>query len=141
MANFKEKGKHNNFYGDFYIEEGTTIGSFCDIAGSIGKNCKIQSFVFIPPGIHIEDNCFIGPRVTFTNDKYPPSRGKKWLQTVVKKGAVICAGCIILPGITIGENSFIGAGSLVCEDVPAGEMWYGSPAKFVKKYESPHNRK
>lgn len=141
MPGHKEKGKFNNLYGNYRIGEGTTIGSFCDIGGEIGKNCKIQSYVFIPPSVYIQDDCFIGPRVTFTNDKYPPSGREKWIPTLVMDGARIGAGVTILPGLTIGKGAFIGAGSLVTEPIPAGEMWYGSPAKFVKKYESLSNRK
>ncbi len=133
MAKFKEKGKYNVLYADFEIGEATNIGSHCDIGGKIGKNCSIGSFAFIPPWVEIEDNCWIGPRATFMNDKYPPSHGKEWRKTLIKKGAVIGADVSVLPGIIIGENTFVGAGSLVCENIPNGEMWMGSPAKFYKK--------
>lgn len=129
----KFKGKYINLWGDYKIGEGTTIGSFVDIAGTVGKNCKIQSYVFIPQWITIEDGCFIGPHTCFTNDKNPPSGGKEWAPTLVKAGARIAAGATILPGITIGKGAFIGAGSLVCQDVPDGELWYGRPAKFIRK--------
>lgn len=119
-------------WGDYQIGEGTKIGSFCDIAGTIGKNCQIQSFVFIPQRITIEDDCFIGPGCVFTNDKNPPSHGLHWASTLIKSGARLGARVTVLPGITIGEGAFIGAGSLVCEDVPAGELWYGHPAKFIR---------
>lgn len=128
----KEKGKYNNFYGDFKIGDGTTIGSFCDITGKIGKNCKIQSYVFICPGVEIGDDVFIGPGVIFTNDKYPKVDNVNFIpaKTIVKNGARIGAGCTIAPGITIGKNSFIGMGSLVLNDIPDGERWFGSPAKL-----------
>ena len=129
----KFKGKYNNFYGNFRIGEDTKIGSLCDIAGIIGKNCKVQSYVFIPSGITIEDGCFIGPGVIFTNDKYPPSNGKHWAETFVKRGARIGAGVIVLPGITIGENSLIGAGAVITCDIPPNEVWVGNPAKFLRK--------
>lgn len=58
-----------------------------------------------------------------------------FLPTVVKNGASIGAGSTILPGLTIGENAFVGAGSMVTKDVPAGELWMGNPAKFVRKIE------
>ena len=104
------------------------MGSFCDIGGCvIGDNCKIQSYVFIPSGVEIGDDCFIGPHVCFTNDKKPPS--DNWSKTIVKKGAVIGAGAIILPGITIGENSIIGAGAVVTKDTLAGKTYVGNPAK------------
>ena len=61
------------------------------------------------------------------------SRLSTLLKTRVCKGATIGAGAVILPGITIGENAFIAAGSVVTKDVPAGELWMGNPAKFYKK--------
>ncbi|WP_289769694.1 acyltransferase, partial [Helicobacter bilis] len=70
-------------------------------------------------GLRIEDNVFIGPNVSFTNDKYPRSKRypSEFLRTTIKKGASIGAGAVILPGITIGENALIGAGSVVTKDV------------------------
>jgi UDP-2-acetamido-3-amino-2,3-dideoxy-glucuronate N-acetyltransferase len=93
----------------------------------IGNRCRVQAFVYIPPGVIIEDDVFLGPRVTFTNDKYPPS--KEWRKTLVKSGARIGAGAIILPGITIGRNAVVGAGSVVTRSIPDGETWVGNPAK------------
>ncbi len=70
-------------------------------------------------GLRIKDNVFIGPNVSFTNDKYPRSKQypSEFLRTTIKKGASIGAGAVILPGITIGENALIGAGSIVTKDV------------------------
>ncbi len=130
MEKHYEQWFYNNFYGDYDIGDGTRIGSYVDIGGIVGEHCNIQSFVFIPPGVIIEDNVFIGPRVTFLNDKYPPSENLE--KTIVEEGAVIGGGCIILPGIRIGRNAFVGAGSLITKNVPANEKWRGSPAT---KYE------
>lgn len=96
----------------------------------IGNNCSIQSFVFIPKGITIEDNVFIGPGTIFLNDKYPPS--DNWGTTLVKQGARIGGGCIILPNVVIGENALVGAGSVVTSLIPPNEVWFGNPAKFYK---------
>ena len=73
-------------------------------------------------GMVIEDNVFIGPNVTFCNDRYPKSRNKDWKlePVIVKKGAVIGANSTILPGVTIGENALIGAGAVITKDVPPG---------------------
>ena len=96
----------------------------------IGQRVKIQAFAFIPEGVRLEDDVFIGPGVVMTNDKYPPSQN--WTETLVKKGAVIGAGATILPGITIGIKSVIGAGSVVTKDIPDGETWVGNPASKKK---------
>jgi acetyltransferase-like isoleucine patch superfamily enzyme len=99
----------------------------------IGNNVKIQAFAFIPNGVHIEDDVFIGPRVTFTNDKYPPSHGQGWSETFVRKGAIIGAGATILPGLTIGYGSRVGAGAVVTKDVPDGVTVCGNPAAIHQK--------
>ncbi|EIG6183874.1 N-acetyltransferase, partial [Escherichia coli] len=82
----------------------------------------------------IEDNVFIGPNVTFTNDIYP--RSKKYpdyYPTIhIKKNASIGANATILPGIIIGENSIIGAGSVVTKDIPDNVIVAGNPAKIIR---------
>jgi UDP-2-acetamido-3-amino-2,3-dideoxy-glucuronate N-acetyltransferase len=115
-------GKNTKVDSYVYIEEGVEIGD----------NCKIRPFVFIPTGVTIEDHVFIGPNVTFTNDKYPKSKGK-WtlLRTKVRKFASIGAGSTIIPGVTIGRNALIGAGSTVTRSVPANAIVVGSPARVV----------
>ena len=137
------------------IGKGTTIWQFCVILenASIGKNCNINCNVFIEndvkigdnvkikpgvqiwDGITIEDDVFIGPNVTFTNDLFPRSKNKTFdlKRTLIKKGVSIGANATLLAGITIGENTLIGAGSVVTKDVPANEIWMGNPAKFHKK--------
>ena len=99
----------------------------------IGQRCKIQAFSFIPDGVTLEDDVFVGPRVTFLNDLYPPSKGKYWRKTLVRKGASIGGAATILPGVTIGENAVIGAGAVVTRSVPANEIWVGVPAKYLEK--------
>ena len=119
------------------IGENCNICSHCLIENDvkIGNNVTVKSGVQVWDGITLEDNVFVGANVTFTNDKYPRSKSADWqcLTTVLKKGASIGAGSTILCGITIGENAMIGAGSVVTKDVPAGELWLGNPAKFVRK--------
>lgn len=99
----------------------------------IGDNCKIKPFVFIPTGVTIEDDVFIGPNVTFTNDKYPKAHGG-WdlLETRVKKGASIGANSVILPGLTVGERALIGAGSVITRDVPDNAVVAGNPARILR---------
>ncbi len=99
----------------------------------IGDNCKIKPFVFIPTGVTIEDDVFIGPNVTFTNDRYPKAHGE-WdlLETRVKRGASIGANSIILPGLTVGERALIGAGSVITRDVPDNAVVAGNPARILR---------
>jgi acetyltransferase-like isoleucine patch superfamily enzyme len=133
-----------NAYG-CSIDNNSKIGTFVEIqkGASIGKNCKISSHTFICEGVHIEDNCFIGHGVMFTNDLFPravnpdgvPQTDSDWklIETFVKKGASIGSNATILCGITIGENSLIGAGSVVTKNVPANTIVAGNPARIIKK--------
>jgi len=117
---------------------GCTIGDYCNIGAMveirktvvIGDGCKIQAFAFIPEGIEIGNNVFIGPHVCFTNDMYPRTEGQwETYKTKIEDGVSIGANTTICPGITVGSNAMIGAGSVVTKDVPANELWYGNPAR------------
>jgi UDP-2-acetamido-3-amino-2,3-dideoxy-glucuronate N-acetyltransferase len=122
-----------NLYG-CRIGKDTKIDAFVYIEEDavVGDNCKIRPFVFIPTGVTIEDNVFIAPNVTFTNDKYPRAHGGwKLLKTRVKRYASIGAGSVINPGVTIGENALIGAGSTVTRDIPDNAVAHGNPARVV----------
>ncbi len=133
-----------NLYG-CSIDDNTKIGTFVEIQKNafIGKNCKISSHTFICEGVHIEDNVFVGHNVTFINDKYPRSTNEDgsmqgesdWSveQTFVKKGASIGSSSTILCGVTIGENSIIGAGSVVTKNVPDNVIAAGVPARVLRK--------
>ena len=114
--------------GECVIGKDCTIHSHVWIGDrvKIGDWCRIQAFVFIPTGVRIGNDVFIGPHVCFTNDKHPPSN--EWMVTTVGDGVSIGAGAVILHGITIGANAKIGAGSVVTKDVPAGATVYGNPA-------------
>ena len=100
----------------------------------IGNNVTVKSGVYLWDGLRIGNDVFIGPNVTFINDKVPRSKKypEKFLITVIEDGASIGAGSIIMGGIKIAENSMIGAGSLVTKNIPANQLWYGNPAKFIR---------
>lgn len=111
----------SNCYG-CTIGAGTMIAAFVEVqsGAQIGENCKISSHSFICDGVVIEDDVFIGHGVMFTNDRHPHVAGEwKLERTVVRKGASIGTGAVILPGIEIGAGAMIGAGAIVLNDVPA----------------------
>lgn len=126
---------HVNLYG-CKIGANTKIDAFVYIEEDVevGKDCTIRPFVFIPTGVKINDGVFVGPGVTFTNDRYPNTSGEWELETTtVEEGAGIGAGVTVLPGVTIGKNSIVGAGSVVTKDVPPGKTVVGNPARVVSK--------
>ncbi len=110
------------------------IGTFVEIQKgvTIGDRCKIEPFAFIPVGVTLGDGVFVGPHACFTNDREPRAEGD-WevTETVVEAGASIGARAVILPGIRIGKNAMVGAGAVVTRDVPAGKLVVGNPAKVV----------
>jgi len=129
-------GRNTRIWQCCVILKGAVIGDACNINFNVfiendvvvGNRVTIKPGVQLWDGIHVEDEVFIGPNVTFTNDAVPRSKPYKYLYTTVKKGANIGANATILPGITIGAYAMIGAGSLVTKNVPPHELWYGNPA-------------
>ncbi|RJR34365.1 MAG: N-acetyltransferase [Desulfobacteraceae bacterium] len=131
-----------NLYG-CKIGDGTRIGPFVEVQknAAIGRRCKIQSHTFICEGVIIEDEVFVGHGVVFINDRYPRSIGAagelqteedwKVIGTVVRKGASIGSNATILCGVTVGEKSIVGAGSVVVKDVPKGVIVAGNPARII----------
>jgi acetyltransferase-like isoleucine patch superfamily enzyme len=132
-----------NLYG-CEVGDDTSIGTFVEIQKGvrIGARCKIQSHTFICEGVTIEDEVFVGHNVNFINDLYPratnddgSSQGEadwKVIPTVVRRGASIGTGAVLLGGITIGERAVVGAGSVVTRDVPAGRTVMGNPARLSR---------
>lgn len=116
------------------------IGENCNICAHtliendvvIGNNVTVKSGVYVWDGITLKDNVFIGPCVTFTNDKKPRSKQypNEFPKTVVEEGASIGANATLLPGITIGKNALIGAGAVVTKNVPENAIMVGNPAVF-----------
>jgi len=124
-----------------HILPGALIGSGCNICDHvfiendviIGDRVTVKCGVQIWDGLRIEEDVFIGPNATFTNDLYPRSKQypEKFTQTIIKKGASIGANATILAGNIIGQNSMVGAGSVVTKDVPPNAIVVGNPARIT----------
>lgn len=131
-----------NLYGCSIADE-TKIGAFVEIQknASIGARCKISSHTFICEGVTIEDEVFIGHGVMFTNDLYPSAVNPDgslqteadWtvVETRVKKRAALGSNVTVMAGVTIGEQSLVGAGSVVTRDVPDYAIVTGVPARVI----------
>ena len=117
------------------IGENCNINCHCFIENDvvIGNNVTVKSGVYLWDGIQLENNVFVGPNVTFTNDKYPKSKvyPEGFQKTKIHEFASIGAGSIILGGVEIGQYALIAAGALVTKDVPAHAIVVGSPARVV----------
>lgn len=115
------------------------IGNHCNICAnvlienkvSIGDYVTIKSGVQLWDGVMVEDEVFIGPNATFTNDIVPRSKiyPEHFAKTLLKKGCSIGANATIVAGIEIGEYALIGAGSVVTKNIPPHTVWYGNPAQ------------
>jgi UDP-2-acetamido-3-amino-2,3-dideoxy-glucuronate N-acetyltransferase len=130
-----------NLYG-CTIGDDSRIGAFVEIQKNaiVGSRCKISSHSFICEGVTIEDEVFIGHGVMFLNDRFPraTNEGKlqteqdwKVVETVVKRGASIGSGAVIMCGVTIGEQALVGAGAVVTHNVPNNGIVAGVPARLV----------
>jgi acetyltransferase-like isoleucine patch superfamily enzyme len=123
--------------GNTSIGERCTIGSYVDIEGdvSIGHDVSLQSGCYITRGVVIEDGVFCGPRVITMNDKRISHRrpGMTFVREGprIERGARVGGGSVLLPGVTIGANALVGAGSVVTKDVPARAIVVGNPARAV----------
>lgn len=138
-----------NLYG-CQIGDQSRIGAFVEIQknAKIGKKCKISSHSFVCEGVEIGDECFIGHGVMFTNDLFPRAVNEdgelekeadwmgRFVPTIIEDRVSIGSNATIIGGVRLGTGSLIGAGSVVTKDVPAGEIWAGNPARFLKKIDS-----
>ena len=119
-----ELGEHCIIGKDVYVDQGVKIG----------HRVKIQNSVSVYRGVTIEDDVFVGPHTTFTNDKYPRADNNEWVvtPTLVRQGASIGANATIVCGVTIGERAMVGAGAVVTRDVAPGVLVVGNPARPVR---------
>lgn len=141
-------GEGTKVWAYSHISTGVIIGKNCVVGEGvhigpnvkIGDGCKIQNHSLIYEGVELEDNVFIGPNVITTNDFYPNVNGDwkengRFKPTLFKSGCSIGANTTIICGVTIGENSLIGAGSVVTKNIPNNSLAYGNPAK-IKQHEN-----
>lgn len=138
-------GKDTRVWQYCVIFEGAEIGENCNLCAHtlvendvvIGNNVTVKSGVFLWDGIRIEDDVFIGPNATFTNDSMPRSKvyPEVFKGITMRKGASIGANATLLPGVTIGSYAMIGAGAVVTKDVPERAVIVGNPGKVIRYVE------
>jgi len=142
-------GKGTKIWHQVQIREGVRIGEDCIIGKSayidfdviIGDNVKIQNGCCVYHGVTLEDGVFLGPGVILTNDKFPRAinpdgllkTDTDWVvgKILVKRGASVGAGAVVLPDVTIGMFAMVGAGTIVTKDVPDYGLVMGNPAQLV----------
>lgn len=139
-------GDNTRIWQFVVILPGATIGADCNICSHcfiendvvVGDRVTIKNGVQLWDGLRVADDVFIGPNVTFTNDKYPTSRNPEFnpLLTWIEPGAVIGGGATILPGIRIGAGATVGAGSVVTRDVSPGATVVGNPGHELSRIKS-----
>ncbi|HQQ62160.1 MAG TPA: WxcM-like domain-containing protein [Pseudomonadales bacterium] len=134
-------GKNTRIWAFSHVLPGARIGSDCNICDHVfiendvivGNRTTVKCGVQLWDGITIEDDVFVGPNATFTNDPFPRSKQypEQFPRTVICHGASIGANATILPGLTIGQHAMIGAGAVVTRSVPANAIVVGNPARIV----------
>ncbi len=148
VSNEAEIGAGTRIWHQAQVREGAVIGAECilgtgvyvDFGVRIGNRCKLQNGAYIFHGFALEDGVFLGPGVMLLNDRQPratnPSGSLKsdedWVASkgLVREGASIGGGAVVLPGLTIGRFAMVGAGAVVTRDVPDQGLVYGNPARL-----------
>jgi len=119
------------------IGEDCNINCHCFVENDVllGDRVTVKAGVYLWDGLVVEDDVFIGPNATFTNDRFPRSRvwPEAFPRTVIRRGASIGAGAVVLPGLEVGEGAMVGAGAVVTRNVPAHCLAVGSPARVVRR--------
>ena len=143
-------GNASKIWMNVQVREGAKIGNNCIISKDvyidynviIGNGCKIQNSVSVYNGVTLGDLVFVGPNVSFTNDRVPRAFNNDWVvtPTIVEEGASIGANATIVCGITIGAYSMIAAGSVVTKDVAPYSLVVGNPAREISKIDKDGNR-
>jgi UDP-2-acetamido-3-amino-2,3-dideoxy-glucuronate N-acetyltransferase len=142
-------GARTRVWAFSHVLPGASVGSDCNICDqvfiendvTIGNRVTVKCGVQIWDGVELEDDVFVGPNATFTNDPFP--RSKKWpnrySKTLVRRGASVGANSTILPGLEIGEHALVGAGAVVTRTVPAKAIVVGNPARITGFTEDSRN--
>jgi len=143
LCESRQIGGGTRIWAFAHVLDGARIGSDCNICDGVfveedvvvGDRVTVKGGVQLWNGVELEDDVFVGPNATFTNDRFPRSR--KWLdehlRTIVRRGASIGANATILPGVEVGAGAMVGAGAVVTRSVPANAVVTGNPAR-IKGY-------
>lgn len=134
-------GSGTKIWNQAQVRNDAVLGEDCIISKNvyidehvkIGSRVKVQNNVNVYHGVIVEDDVFLGPSMTFTNDMYPRAFNTEWkiTETLVKKGASIGANAVVRCGVTIGEYAMVGTGSVVTKDVPSHALVVGNPARQI----------
>jgi UDP-2-acetamido-3-amino-2,3-dideoxy-glucuronate N-acetyltransferase len=134
-------GEGTRVWAFAHVMPGARIGADCNLCDHtyveggavLGDRVTIKSGVYVWDGVTLEDDVFVGPQATFTNDPFPRSRVPfACIPTTVGRGASLGAGCVLLPGIRVGERAMVGAGAVLTADVPDDAVVVGNPARIVR---------
>lgn len=133
-------GKNTRVWAFAHVLPGAVIGEDCNLCDQtfvendvvMGNRVTIKCGVQLWDGITLEDDVFVGPNATFTNDPFPRSKQypEAYKRTIIRKGASIGANATILPGLTVGQYALVGAGAVVTKDVPPFAIVVGNPAQI-----------
>jgi acetyltransferase-like isoleucine patch superfamily enzyme len=143
MCDSDDVGARTRIWAFAQVLEGARVGSDCNICGHVfieggavlGNKVTVKNGVQVWDKVTVEDEVFLGPNATFTNDFNPRAAVRKsrdeFLPTLIKRGSSIGANATVVCGVVIGEQAFIGAGSVVTRDVPAYALMVGNPARHI----------
>jgi UDP-2-acetamido-3-amino-2,3-dideoxy-glucuronate N-acetyltransferase len=134
-------GRGSRVWAFAHILAGAVIGEDCNICDHVfiendvvlGDRVTVKCGVQLWDGLRVDNDCFLGPNSTFTNDRFPRSKQfpTEFPRTFIKTGASIGANSTVLPGLTIGRHAMVGAGAVVTKDVADFAVVVGNPARLV----------